>query len=426
MFIDKAEVFIKAGKGGDGAIAFHREKYIDRGGPSGGDGGRGGSVYFVGRSGKTTLIDFKYKRNIAARNGENGQKQKMYGKSGEDIYIDVPLGTIVKDSITGKVIADITKCDEPVLVAKGGRGGKGNAKFANSRNQAPRIAENGDPGEEYTAIIELKLLADVGLVGFPSVGKSTLLSVLTDAKPEVADYHFTTLKPNLGVVSLIDGYNFVIADLPGLIKGAHKGKGLGLSFLKHIERCRVILHVLDMSSTEQRDPYEDFITVNNELKSYGLDLEKRPMIVAANKMDEDVSILFLEEFKKKTKNKYEIYPISALTRIGLEPLVKRLYELVQTTPEFPLYTEEDMLVKEYKFNDEDKNEFFVKKDNKVFVVYGDNITRIFNKINLSEDQGVLKLLNILNAMGVEDKLREMGIKDQDTVRIEDFEFTYYE
>ncbi len=426
MFIDKAEVFIKAGKGGDGAIAFHREKYIDRGGPSGGDGGRGGSVYFVGKSGKTTLIDFKYKRNIVARNGENGQKQKMYGKSGEDIYIDVPLGTIVKDSITGKVIADITKCDEPVLVAKGGRGGKGNAKFANSRNQAPRIAENGDPGEEYTAIIELKLLADVGLVGFPSVGKSTLLSVLTNAKPEVADYHFTTLKPNLGVVSLIDGYNFVIADLPGLIKGAHKGKGLGLSFLKHIERCRVILHVLDMSSTEQRDPYEDFVTVNNELKSYGLDLEKRPMIVAANKMDEDVSILFLEEFKKKTKNKYEIYPISALTRKGLEPLVKRLYELVQTTPEFPLYTEEDMLVKEYKFNDEDKNEFFVKKDNKVFVVYGDNITRIFNKINLSEDQGVLKLLNILNAMGVEDKLRKMGIKDQDTVRIEDFEFTYYE
>lgn len=427
MFIDKAKVFIRAGKGGDGAITFHREKYIDKGGPSGGDGGRGGSIYFVAKSGLTTLVDFKYKRKIEAKDGENGQKEKRYGKSAEDIYINVPVGTIVKNAENDLIIADIVKPDEPVLIAKGGKGGKGNSHFASSKNQTPRIAENGDEGEEFEAIIELKLLADVGLVGYPSVGKSTLLSVLTNAKPEIASYHFTTLKPNLGVVSFMEGYDFVIADLPGLIEGASKGKGLGLSFLRHIERCKVILHVIDMSSSEQRDPYQDYLDINNELKEYGMDLDKRPMIVAANKMDEDVSLLFLEEFKKKTKNKVEIFPISALTREGLEPLVKRLYELVQTTKEFPLYNKEEQeSFKLYKYENKDSNEFFVKKDNDVFVVYGENIERIFKKMNFKEHSGLMRFLNILNKMGVEKELKKLGIQEGDTVRIEGFEFTYFE
>ena len=425
MFIDKTKVKIKAGDGGNGAISFRREKYVDKGGPSGGDGGDGGSIYFVGKSGLTTLVDFRYNRTIKAANGENGQKSNCFGKKGEDVYINVPIGTVVKNIDTNRIVADITKDGETVLIAKGGKGGKGNAKFANSRNQVPRIAENGDTGENYNAVIELKLLADVGMVGFPSVGKSTLLSVLTNAKPEIADYHFTTLKPNLGIVSIDGEFDFVLADLPGLIKGAHEGKGLGISFLKHIERCRVILHVIDMSSRDQRDPYEDYLTINEELRSYNVDLEKRPMIIAANKMDEDVSQLFLEEFRKKVSD-VEIFPISALTREGLEPLVKKLYELVQTTPEFPLEFNEENF-REYTLEDkQDTSEFFVKKDNDVWVIYGENITRIFNKINMSSDAGVLRFLKVMRGLGIEDELRKQGIKEGETVRIEDLEFVYYE
>ena len=425
MFIDKTKVKIKAGDGGNGAISFRREKYVDKGGPSGGDGGDGGSIYFVGKSGLTTLVDFRYNRTIKAANGENGQKSNCFGKKGEDVYINVPIGTVVKNIDTNRIVADITKDGETVLIAKGGKGGKGNAKFANSRNQVPRIAENGDAGENYNALIELKLLADVGMVGFPSVGKSTLLSVLTNAKPEIADYHFTTLKPNLGIVSIDGEFDFVLADLPGLIKGAHEGKGLGISFLKHIERCRVILHVIDMSSRDQRDPYEDYLTINEELRSYNVDLEKRPMIIAANKMDEDVSQLFLEEFRKKVSD-VEIFPISALTREGLEPLVKKLYELVQTTPEFPLEFNEENF-REYTLEDkQDTSEFFVKKDNDVWVIYGENITRIFNKINMSSDAGVLRFLKVMRGLGIEDELRKQGIKEGETVRIEDLEFVYYE
>jgi len=425
MFVDKIKVKIKAGDGGNGAISFRREKYVDKGGPSGGDGGDGGSIYFVGKSGLTTLVDFRYNRTIKAANGENGQKSNCFGKKGEDVYINVPIGTVVKNIDTNRIVADITKDGETVLIAKGGKGGKGNAKFATSRNQVPRIAENGDTGENYNALIELKLLADVGMVGFPSVGKSTLLSVLTNAKPEIADYHFTTLKPNLGIVSIDGEFDFVLADLPGLIKGAHEGKGLGISFLKHIERCRVILHVIDMSSRDQRDPYEDYLTINEELRSYNVDLEKRPMIIAANKMDEDVSQLFLEEFRKKVSD-VEIFPISALTREGLEPLVKKLYELVQTTPEFPLEFNEENF-REYTLEDkQDTSEFFVKKDNDVWVIYGENITRIFNKINMSSDAGVLRFLKVMRGLGIEDELRKQGIKEGETVRIEDLEFVYYE
>ena len=428
MFIDKVELFVKAGKGGNGAIAFHREKFVDRGGPSGGDGGKGGSIFFVSKSGLTTLIDFKYMHKIIGNDGENGGQEKCYGRKGEDIYIDVPVGAFVTEKETGRVLADFTKPDEVFEIAKGGKGGKGNVKFANSRNQTPRIAENGDEGEEFNIVIELKLLADVGLVGFPSVGKSTLLSVLTNAKPEIADYHFTTLKPNLGVVSLIDGYDFVIADLPGLIKGAHLGKGLGLDFLKHLERCRVILHVIDMSAADRRDPFEDYLAIKAELKEYGMRLLERPMIIVANKMDVDGSELYLEDFKNRLEDDVEIFPVSSFTREGLVPLIKRTYELVKTTPEFPLIDKEEMEeVTTFGFKEEkDTNAFTIRREKGIFIVEGENIERIYKKINISTDEGVMRLATILNKMGVEEALKKHGIKDGDTVRLCDFEFEYYE
>ena len=419
MFIDKVELHVKAGKGGNGAIAFHREKFIDRGGPSGGDGGKGGSIYFVAKSGLTTLIDFKYMHKIIGNDGENGGTEKCYGRSGEDIYIDVPVGTFVTEKLTGRVLADFAKPDEVIEIAKGGKGGKGNVKFANSRNQTPKIAENGDEGEEFDIVIELKLLADVGLVGFPSVGKSTLLSVLTNAKPEIADYHFTTLKPNLGVVSLVEGYDFVIADLPGLIKGAHLGKGLGLDFLKHLERCRVILHVIDMSAADGRDPYEDYLAIKEELKQYGMRLLERPMIVVANKMDVDGSELYLEDFKNRLEDDVEIFPVSSFTREGLVDLIKKTYELVKTTPEFPLVDMDEIEeVATFGFEEEkDTNAFTIRKEKGVFIVEGDNIERIYKKINITTDEGIMRLATILNKMGVEDALRKNGIKDGDTVRL---------
>lgn len=428
MFIDKVELYVKAGKGGNGAIAFHREKFVDRGGPSGGDGGKGGSIFFVAKSGLTTLIDFKYMHKIIGNDGENGGQDKCYGRSGEDIYVDVPVGTIVKEKETGYVLADFTHPDQVIEIAKGGKGGKGNAKFANSRNQTPKIAENGDDGQEYNVIIELKLLADVGLVGFPSVGKSTLLSVLTNAKPEIADYHFTTLKPNLGVVSIVEGYDFVIADLPGLIKGAHLGKGLGLDFLKHLERCRVILHVIDMAATDNRDPYEDYLAIKEELKEYGMRLLDRPMLIVANKMDVDGSELYLEDFKSKLKDDVEIFPVSSFTREGLIPLIKRTYELVKTTPEFPLVDESEVQeVTKFTFKEEkDSNAFSIRKEKGVFVIEGENIERVYKKINLTTDEGIMKLATILNKMGVEEALKKNGVKDGDTVRLFDFEFEYYE
>jgi GTP-binding protein len=428
MFIDKVELFVKAGKGGNGAIAFHREKFIDRGGPSGGDGGRGGSIFFVARSGLTTLIDFKFMHKVIGNDGENGGQEKCYGRKGEDVYIDVPVGAFVTEKETGRILADFTAPDQVIEIAKGGKGGKGNVKFANSRNQTPRIAENGDEGEEFNIVIELKLLADVGLVGFPSVGKSTLLSVLTNAKPEIADYHFTTLKPNLGVVSLVDGYDFVIADLPGLIKGAHLGKGLGLDFLKHLERCRVILHVIDMSAADGRDPYEDYLAIKEELKQYGMRLLERPMIIVANKMDVDGSELYLEDFKNRIQDDVEIFPVSSFTREGLVELIKRTYELVKTTPEFPLVNlDEIQEITTFGLKEEkDMNAFVIRKEKGVFIIEGENIERLYKKINVSTDEGVMRLATILSKMGVEDALRKNGIKEGDTVRLVDFEFEYYE
>ena len=428
MFIDRARVYIKAGKGGDGMIAFHREKFVERGGPSGGDGGKGGSIYFTADSGLTTLIDFKYRKKIIANDGEKGHGKKMYGKYADDIYIKVPVGTVVIEEGTNRIIADFTKHGQTELIAKGGRGGRGNAKFATSVNQVPRIAENGEPGEEFNAKIELKLLADVGLVGFPSVGKSTLLSVVSSAKPEIADYHFTTITPNLGVVEVGNGDSFVMADLPGLIEGAHQGKGLGLQFLRHIERCRVLIHVIDMAMVDGRNPMEDFAIINNELKEYGLKLLERPMIIAANKMDDDSAWLVLDEFKKVYGDQYEIYPISALTRDGIDKLLYRANELVKETPEFSLLDdnklEQDKVVYEYKENEPGFSIHHPEQN--VWVIKGDRVEKLFRMTNISDDQGLMYLLQTMRKMGIDDELERRGVKNGDTVRLCDFEFEYFE
>lgn len=421
MFIDRAKIYVKAGNGGNGAITFHREKYVERGGPSGGNGGKGGDIIFVGDTGLNTLLDFRFKKKFVAENGENGAKEKRFGKYAPDLTIKVPVGTVIINDDTGEIMGDITTANEPFILAEGGRGGKGNACFATSRNQVPKFAENGEVGKEYNLRLELKLLADVGLVGFPSVGKSTLLAAVTAAKPEIASYHFTTLKPQLGVVS-VGNESFVMADLPGLIEGASQGKGLGLQFLKHIERCKVIVHVIDISSEEGRDPYQDYLIIQNELKEYGLGLEDRPMVIAANKMDDEGAILLLEEFKEKVKN-VEIFPISALTKKGLDKLLYRVNELVKITPSFTFYTPEN--VKVYKFNDEVALEV-IKENAGIYRVKGSQVEKYYQQTNFSTDEGMTKFLSALRTLGIEEELKKKGIQDGDTVKIFDIEFDYYD
>lgn len=422
MFIDKAILDVYAGNGGNGMVAFRHEKYIEKGGPSGGDGGRGGSVYFVGSSSINTLLEFKYRKKIVAPNGENGKGKQCYGKKGEDIYVKVPLGTIIYDEINNYVIADIHENNQQVLIAKGGRGGRGNCHFANSRYQAPEIAENGEPGEKLKIRLELKLLADVGLVGFPSVGKSTLLSVVSAARPEIASYHFTTLSPNLGVVQLQDK-SFVMADLPGLIEGASQGKGLGFQFLRHIERCRVLLHVIDMAATDGRDPYQDYLTIKEELKQYNPELLKRPQLILANKMDQEEASLFLEEFKEKLQDDIPIYPISAITHQNIQPVIQKIFEILDKTPLFPLFIDKE----EYKVYEYHEEEFCqVKKEKGIYIVYGKPVENLYQRSNLSTDAGVLKFIRILRYNGVEEKLKEAGIQDGDTVKVVEYEFEYFE
>ena len=423
MFIDKAVVEIVAGNGGDGAIAFRREACVEKGGPSGGDGGRGGSIYFVGDNNVNTLLEFKYKRKIKADDGQNGMTKKCYGRKGEDVFVKVPLGTIVYDVTNDYVIADINEINQKVLIAKGGRGGRGNCHFASSRHQAPEIAENGEFGERITVRLELKLLADVGFVGFPSVGKSSLLSVISAAKPEIAAYHFTTLVPNLGVVEVPDGRSFVMADLPGIIEGASQGKGLGFNFLKHIERCRVLVHVIDMASTESRDPYNDYLTIKHELEEYNPSLLKRPQLIVANKMDQDEAHLFLEEFKAKLQDDIEIIEVSTITKTNINKLIYKLSEILDNTPRFPLFDEKD----EYKVYLNTEEDFCkVKYEDGFYVVYGNPVEKAFHRTNFSTDAGVLKFMRILRYNGVEEKLKEAGIKDGDSVKICDYEFDYYE
>ncbi|WP_070120801.1 GTPase ObgE [Bacillus marinisedimentorum] len=426
MFVDQVKVYVKGGDGGNGMVAFRREKYVPKGGPAGGDGGNGADVVFEVDEGLRTLMDFRYQRHFKAKRGENGMSKKQHGKNAAPMVISVPPGTIVTDDDTGDTIADLVKHGQQAVIAKGGRGGRGNTRFATPANPAPEIAENGEPGQERNIRMELKLLADAGLVGYPSVGKSTLLSVLTSAKPKIAEYHFTTLKPNLGVVETEDNRSFVIADLPGLIEGAHEGVGLGHQFLRHIERTRVIIHVIDMSGTEDRDPYEDFLTINDELKEYNLRLTERPQIVAANKMDLPSSKENLEVFKAKAGEDIPVYPISAVTREGLRDMLFKVADLLETTPEFPLIEpeaeEEERVL--YKFEKEEQPFSVTRESDGTFVVSGEKIEKLFKMTNFNHEESIRRFSRQMRSMGIDDELRRRGAEDGDTVRILEYEFEF--
>ena len=424
MFIDRAVIEVRSGKGGDGAIAFRREKYVPKGGPAGGNGGRGASIFLRANSKINTLFNFRHSKCFVGQDGEKGGIKNQYGKGSEDVYIDVPVGTVVYEEVNHRFIGDLSTDGLTLRVAKGGRGGRGNTCFKSSTNRVPKIAENGEPGEQKRLILELKLLADVGLVGFPSVGKSTLLSVVSSAKPEIADYPFTTIIPNLGVVHVKDGRSFVLADLPGIIEGAHQGKGLGLQFLRHIERCRIIVHVIDMSETG-RDPVEDYKIIQGELNEYGFGLNKRPMIVVASKMDEDASQKRLEEFEKKTGIK--CLQISALTEQGIDELLYKCADLLEKTPQFPLYDEqEEQLENKVYTLPDDESEFEIKHPTQnTWVITGDKIIKFYKMTNISTDDGMMKLLTRLRKLKVDDKLEELGAKDGDLVILDDFTFEYY-
>ncbi|WP_339250747.1 GTPase ObgE [Sporosarcina sp. FSL W8-0480] len=431
MFVDHVKVFVKGGNGGDGMVAFRREKYIAYGGPAGGDGGKGGDVIFRVDEGLRTLMDFRYQRHFKAPRGEHGGSKNMHGKGGEDMVVKVPPGTIVKDVESGIIIADLVEHGQTAVIAKGGRGGRGNSRFATPQNPAPELSEKGEPGVEREVTLELKVLADVGLVGFPSVGKSTLLSVVSAAKPKIADYHFTTLVPNLGMVELEGGRTFVLADLPGLIEGAHEGVGLGHQFLRHIERTRVIIHVVDMSGMEGRDPYEDFKTINEELEKYNLRLMERPQIIVANKMDMPDAEENLKEFKEKLADEDAlIFPISAIAREGLDQLLFAVADMLETTPEFPMYEIEDEDEENrsvlYKHEKEEADFKITRDDDGAFVLSGYTIERLFKMTDFNFDQSVRKFARQMRGMGVDDALRERGAKDGDTVRILEFEFEFIE
>lgn len=424
MFIDVAKIYLKAGKGGDGAVAFRREKYEPSGGPYGGDGGDGGSIILQGDEGIRTLMDFRYKRSYKAENGENGRTKKQYGRKGQDLILKVPVGTIVKDAETGRVIADIKEHNQMFTIAKGGKGGKGNAKFATPTRQAPRFAEPGRKGEERTVILELKLLADVGLVGFPNVGKSTILSILSDAKPKIANYHFTTLKPNLGVVRVDTEQSFVIADIPGLIEGAHKGAGLGLDFLRHIERTRVLVHVLDASGQEGRNPIEDFYKINDELYKYNEKLKEKKQIIVPNKMDLPESKEWLIRIKEEFESKgYKIYPISAATGEGIDKLKYAMWEMIsKIESNYETFDEEMDIIDE-----EPKEEpIVVKKEDGRFIVEGSFIERLLYSVNFDDLESVRYFQNVMRQKGVVDRLLELGIKESDSVFICGYEFEFFE
>lgn len=425
MFIDDVTITVKAGNGGNGVVAFRREKFVPKGGPSGGNGGRGGDIIFVGESGLTTLLDLRYNRIIKAQNGQNGMAKDCYGKDGEDVYIKVPIGTVVYDKTTGATIADITRHKQEAIIAHGGKGGRGNSAFATPRIPAPEICEKGLPGEEKEIRVELKVLADVGLVGFPSVGKSTLISVVSAAKPKIADYHFTTLVPNLGVVKVKDGRSFVMADLPGLIEGASSGAGLGFQFLKHIERTRVIVHVIDMASFEGRDPYDDYLKINEELRLYNEKLLLRPQIVVANKMDLAGATENLEEFKKKLTD-VTVVPVSAYTRNNLDELLYKIADILETVnlDEFiETITEE---VVEYKYQKEEEPFKITLDDDGVYNVTGPMIKKFFDVTDFSRDENVKLFARRLRNLGVDNELRRLGVKHGDIVRVLDYEFEFFD
>lgn len=423
MFVDQVKVFVKGGDGGNGMVAFRREKYVPDGGPAGGDGGKGADVIFVVNEGLRTLMDFRYKRHFKGKKGENGRTKNQHGKSAESLIVLVPPGTVVRDAATSDVLADLTENGQRAVIAKGGRGGRGNSRFSTPANPAPYISENGEPGQEREVVLELKLLADAGLVGFPSVGKSTLLSAVTSAKPKIAAYHFTTLAPNLGVVSVDEGRSFVIADLPGLIEGASQGAGLGYQFLRHIERTRVIVHVVDMSGSEGRDPFDDYQKINEELKSYQYRLMERPQVIAASKMDLPGASENLEAFRKKISADVPIYPISSVTHEGLKPLTNKVYELIEKTPLFPLEeTEKQDAV--FQFEMEEAPFTIIRDSDGIFNVSGAKLEHLFKMTNFHHDEAIRRFARQLRSMGVDDALKEKGVQEGDTVRILDFEFEY--
>lgn len=422
MFVDEVIIKVKAGNGGDGCTAFRREKYIPDGGPFGGNGGRGANIIFETDLGLRTLLDLRYQKLIKAPKGANGEGKNKNGKGASDVIIKVPLGTTVKDMDTGLIIADLTKKDDSVIVAKGGRGGRGNTAFATATNPAPNFSEHGEPGEEKTLKVELRLLADVGFVGMPSVGKSTILSKISASKPKIAAYHFTTLNPNLGVVKTIDGRTFVAADLPGLIKGASLGEGLGDKFLKHIQRTRVIAHIIDMSGLEGRDPLEDYETINKELKDFDEKLILKPQVIIANKMDLEGAKENLERFKKKYN--VPVYEVSAITNKGLDKVLVKIADELDNIKEEPLFSDEAFESHVlYKFKKEQP--FTITRDNDIYVVKGKEIEKLFHMTKFT-DEGAVRFARKLRKMGIDDKLLEMGAKYGDKVQIEDLIFEFKE
>ena len=434
MFLDEVKIFVRSGDGGNGLVAFRREKYVPKGGPAGGDGGRGANVVFIVDEGLRTFMDYRYQKKFVAPNGENGMSKGMHGRKSKDLYLKVPPGTVIRDTDTGEVLADLVEHEQEVIVARGGRGGRGNCRFATPSNPAPEIAENGEPGEERNLTLELKLMADVGLVGFPSVGKSTLLSITSKAKPKIADYHFTTLAPNLGVVETKDHRSFVMADLPGLIEGASQGVGLGHQFLRHIERTKVIVHVIDMSATDGRDPYEDYKVINAELGEYKMRLLERPQVVVANKMDIPVASENLVEFKKRLAEDGEdvdIVEISAFTRNNIDNLLYKISDILDNTDPNMLYeldTEEESMENRVIYKHKPKDETFkiTRDDTGAYVVSGPGIERAFLMTDFNRDASVRRFAQQMRSMGVDDALRERGCKNGDTVKILKGEFEFVE
>lgn len=427
MFVDRAKIYIKSGKGGDGAVTFRREPFVPEGGPDGGDGGKGGDVVFMADSSLRTLMDFRYKRKYQAENGQNGMKKKRFGKKGEDLIIKVPPGTMVIDEETGHLMKDLVNPGDSFVAAKGGKGGKGNVHFKSSVRQAPNFAEAGGFAKERNVILELKLIADVGLVGFPNVGKSSLLSVSSKAKPKIANYHFTTIEPNLGVVE-VSNTSFVMADIAGIIEGAHQGAGMGFHFLKHIERTKVLIHVVDVAGSEGRDPIEDFDKIENELLQYSEHLSKKPQIVAANKMDliEEDDPKYLE-FKKYVEEKgYKVFPISAPINVGVPELMAEATKLLASVEAEPIENTMEIFDFEKDDYDPDYRKVTARRENEIYVLEGKQLTKIFNSTNFNDMGSIRYLYKYIEKSGAIDKLREMGLDEGDTIRIEDFEFEYYD
>ena len=426
MFVDYAKIIIKSGDGGNGAATFRREKYVAAGGPDGGDGGKGGDVYFEVDPNANTLIDFRFTKKFKAENGQNGSGGHKYGKSGQDIIVKVPVGTIVKDAETGKVIVDMSKEGQKELILKGGRGGKGNSHFATSTRQAPRFAIDGEPGKEKEIILELKLLADVGLVGFPNVGKSTILSRVTKATPKIADYHFTTIDPNLGVVKTEHGDSFVLADIPGIIEGASEGVGLGIQFLRHVERTRLLLHVLDVAGTEGRDPIDDFNKINEELKKYSEKLAARKQIIVANKIDsmqDDENYKALEKLAKE--NDLEIYKISAVTGEGLNELFNHVAKIIKTLPKEEIVEADDRII--YTLEDDEEEQFKIEMiKTGEYLVTGPAAQRLMGRVNIGDNESYAYMEKMLKKIGITQALKDKGVKEGDTVKILEWEFEWYE